>query len=209
MLIFFIILLSCFAILYFNNVLTKFLFLDDPTTDTPPPDTPSPDTPQPPPSDTPSQPPPSDTPQPSPSPTLRPTPRKPPPPILPRTKNVTKPKLTKTSRPTQSPSTQPPTQQPQPSTTQPPPSSKTVEQLIDDFKKTGQQLCSCEHVFHSVIRDHKTNANFTSDTDKKCLDLAKAIMATSSNNMQQVCTYRDKIFHPQCRGPSLNGGRCS
>jgi outer membrane biosynthesis protein TonB len=204
MLIFFIILLSCFAILYFNNVLTKFLFFDDPNTDTPPP---SDDTP-PPSSDTPPPPPSSDTP--SPPPTLRPTPHKPPPPILPRTKKVTKPKLTKTSRPTQPPTQQPPTQQPstqQPSTQQP--STKTVDQLLDDFKKTGQQICSCEHVFHSVIRDHRTNANFTSDSDKKCLDLAKAIMATTSNNMQQICTYRDKIFHPQCRGPSLNGGRCS
>lgn len=80
--------------------------------------------------------------------------------------------------------------------------------MIEDFKtSTGKQICSCEHVFHSYLRD-KRQVNPTSDIDKKCFDLAKQIQATTSNP-QQICSYRDKIFHSSCRGPSLNGGRCN
>lgn len=88
------------------------------------------------------------------------------------------------------------------------PPKQTVEQMIEAFKTaTGKQICACENIFHAFLRDKRT-PNPVSDIDKKCFELAKQIKAATTTP-QQICTYRDNIFHPTCRGPKLNGGRCT
>jgi hypothetical protein len=92
-----------------------------------------------------------------------------------------------------------------PSTT---PIKQTVEQMIETFKTaTGKQICVCENIFHTFLRDKRTPTPIT-DVDKKCFELAKQIKTTTTIP-QQICTYRDNIFHPPCSGPKLNGSRCT
>ncbi len=104
-----------------------------------------------------------------------------------------------------SPSPSPSTSSPSPPST---PIKQTVEQMIEAFKTaTGKQICVCENIFHTFLRDKRTPTPIT-DIDKKCFELAKQIKATTTTP-QQMCTYRDNIFHPPCRGPKLNGSRCT